>query len=138
MKRTKLFIFDVNALVSAFILESDTNAVAFDKAMSIGRIITSKAIQLELSEVFLRSKFDRYVKFNDRLDFLKYLDRQILLWPVPLPVIHACRDPKDDMFLELAVGAKASCIITGDKGLRALHPFRGIPILNAADFIALY
>jgi len=138
MKRTKLFVFDVNALVSAFILESETNARAFDKASSTGRIITSDAIQSELAEVFLRPKFDRYARFDDRLDFLRYFDRQALLWSAPLPVIRACRDPKDDMFLELAVAASASCIITGDKALQVLDPFRGIRILNAADFISLF
>jgi putative PIN family toxin of toxin-antitoxin system len=46
-----------------------------------------------------------------------------------------CRDPKDNKFLELAICANASCMITGDKDLLILHPFRGIPILNATDFI---
>jgi putative PIN family toxin of toxin-antitoxin system len=46
-----------------------------------------------------------------------------------------CRDTKDNKFLELAVSANASCIITGDKDLLVLNPFRGIPILNAADFL---
>jgi putative PIN family toxin of toxin-antitoxin system len=32
-------------------------------------------------------------------------------------VIKACRDPKDDKYLELAVSSGASCIITGDKDL---------------------
>ncbi|MGN6802815.1 MAG: putative toxin-antitoxin system toxin component, PIN family [Ginsengibacter sp.] len=49
--------------------------------------------------------------------------------------VNACRDPKDNKFLELAVAAKASCIITGDKDLLELHPFRGIPILTANDFL---
>ena len=48
--------------------------------------------------------------------------------------ITECRDPNDDKFLELAVSTNASCIVTGDKDLLVLHPFRGIPILNAADF----
>jgi len=38
-------------------------------------------------------------------------------------------------FLELAISAKASCLITGDKDLLTLHPFRNIPILNAIDLI---
>jgi predicted nucleic acid-binding protein len=29
----------------------------------------------------------------------------------------------------------ASCIITGDDDLLVLHPFRGIPIVNASDFL---
>ncbi|NLX66014.1 MAG: putative toxin-antitoxin system toxin component, PIN family [Bacteroidales bacterium] len=53
-------------------------------------------------------------------------------------VIRACRDPKDDMFLELAVASGASCIVTGDKALLELDPFRDIRILSAADFMTLF
>ncbi|WP_459868116.1 putative toxin-antitoxin system toxin component, PIN family [Endothiovibrio diazotrophicus] len=49
-----------------------------------------------------------------------------------------CRDPKDNKFLELAVAGGASALITGDQDLLALHPFRGIPILAPADFLAQY
>jgi putative PIN family toxin of toxin-antitoxin system len=49
--------------------------------------------------------------------------------------ITACRDLKDNKFLELAIAANASCIITGDKDLLALHPFREISILTANDFL---
>ena len=40
--------------------------------------------------------------------------------------IIACRDPKNDKFLELAVNGHADVVITGDADLLALHPFRGI------------
>ena len=53
-------------------------------------------------------------------------------------LVTDCRDPKDNKFLELAVSANASCIITGDKDLLILNPFRGIDILNAADFLNKY
>lgn len=52
--------------------------------------------------------------------------------------ITACRDPKDDMFLELAVSANADFIVTGDKDLLALDPFRGVRILPPAEFARLY
>jgi PIN domain len=48
--------------------------------------------------------------------------------------ITDCKDPADNMILELAIESNASCIITGDiKHLIPLHPFRGIPILTPAD-----
>ncbi|GGG81337.1 PIN domain-containing protein [Parapedobacter pyrenivorans] len=135
MKRAKLFIFDVNTLISAFVIGSQTNAKAFDRAISIGRIITSPPIQSELSNVFLRPKFDRFVSLEDRLAFLTYLDRQMLSWSLPISAIQASRDPKDDKYLELGVAAEATCIITGDNDLLILHPFHNIPILSAADFL---
>ncbi|MGN6530740.1 MAG: PIN domain-containing protein [Ginsengibacter sp.] len=45
---------------------------------------------------------------------------------------------KDNKYLELAVHYKASCIITGDKDLLVLHPFRNIPILTASDFLQTF
>ncbi|MCA6571929.1 MAG: putative toxin-antitoxin system toxin component, PIN family [Pseudanabaena sp.] len=37
--------------------------------------------------------------------------------------IRACRDAKDDKFLELAVCGEANYIITGDADLLDLNPF---------------
>ncbi|MCA6518021.1 MAG: putative toxin-antitoxin system toxin component, PIN family [Pseudanabaena sp. M110S1SP2A07QC] len=47
----------------------------------------------------------------------------------------AFRYPKDDKFLELAVNGKADYLITGDKDLLVLHPFRDIEIINPSDFL---
>ncbi len=38
----------------------------------------------------------------------------------------------DDKFLEVAVNGDADLIITGDRDLLALHPFRGIPVCTSA------
>ena len=47
----------------------------------------------------------------------------------------ACRDPKDDKFLELAVNGRADLILTGDNDLLVLNPFRDIPIVTPATFV---
>jgi putative PIN family toxin of toxin-antitoxin system len=47
--------------------------------------------------------------------------------------INLCRDPKDDMILELAVSGQADVIVSGDDDLLVLHPFRGISILAPED-----
>jgi uncharacterized protein len=49
--------------------------------------------------------------------------------------IVACRDPKDDKFLELAVNGHADLIVTGDADLLALNPFREISIVTPAAFV---
>jgi putative PIN family toxin of toxin-antitoxin system len=48
--------------------------------------------------------------------------------------VNICRDPKDDKFLELAIESGALCIITGDKDLLILNPFKDVQILTATDF----
>ncbi|WP_420463292.1 putative toxin-antitoxin system toxin component, PIN family [Candidatus Palauibacter sp.] len=49
--------------------------------------------------------------------------------------IRACRDPKDDLILELAVNGDASCIVTGDADLLALHPFSGVQIVTPSEYL---
>jgi uncharacterized protein len=49
--------------------------------------------------------------------------------------ITACRDPKDDKFLELAVNGRADVIVSGDGDLLELNPFRGIPVITPAAFM---
>jgi putative PIN family toxin of toxin-antitoxin system len=56
---------------------------------------------------------------------------------VPQEPITACRDPKDDKFLEVAVAGKADVIVSGDQDLLVLHPFRDIPILPPAAFLQM-
>ncbi len=45
-------------------------------------------------------------------------------------------DPADDKFLACAVAAAAVRIVSGDKHLKDLGSYRGIPILAPADFLA--
>jgi uncharacterized protein len=51
--------------------------------------------------------------------------------------ITACRDPKDNKFLELAVDGRATHIISGDFDLLALSPFQNISILTPQLFLEL-
>ena len=51
-------------------------------------------------------------------------------------MVRECRDPKDDKFLELALDGQADLLVTGDEDLLALHPWRGIPILSPANYLA--
>ncbi len=55
----------------------------------------------------------------------------------PMERITACRDPKDDKFLEVAVTGEADVIVSGDEDLLVLHPFGSIPILPAAEFLEM-
>jgi putative PIN family toxin of toxin-antitoxin system len=51
--------------------------------------------------------------------------------------ITACRDPKDDKFLEVAVAGEADVIVSGDDDMLVLHPFAGIPILSPDAFLRM-
>jgi len=64
--------------------------------------------------------------------------KTILQFKAITTVVEACRDRKDDKYLELAVSSGATCIVTGDKDLLVLHPFERIPILTPVDFLKTF
>jgi uncharacterized protein len=49
--------------------------------------------------------------------------------------VRECRDLKDDKVLELALNGEAQYIISGDKDLLVLHPFRGVLVITADEFL---
>src|SRR3712207_6689559 len=129
------FVFDTNSLVGVALIANSTNRKALDKAIDLGMIAISNRTTDEFIAVLFRQKFDKYFLNDDeRWRIINKVEMSSKLF-FPDISITDCRDPKDNKFLELAIAANASCIITDDKDLLILHPFRGIPILNAVDFI---
>ena len=128
-------VVDTGALVSRLLLPGSIPAQAVVKATREARLLVSRETLAELADVLSRRKFDRYVTISDRQRFLRLLSGIAELVPV-IRRVRACRDPRDDMFLEVALNGRADVIVTGDRDLLALHPFRGIPILAPAQYLA--
>lgn len=132
---SKLFVFDTSSLVIAALIENSVNRKALDRAIFLGELAVSQKTLEEFIDVLFREKFDKYFSNDEeRLVIANKMEFNSKLFN-PAEQITDCRDPKDDKFLELAVAAKASCIITGDKDLLVLNPYRGTVILNASDFL---
>ena len=49
--------------------------------------------------------------------------------------MNDCRDPKDNKYLELALAAGASTIVSSDSDLLVLHPWRGVRILSPRAYV---
>ncbi|MBC7568208.1 MAG: putative toxin-antitoxin system toxin component, PIN family [Spirosoma sp.] len=127
-------VLDTNTLVSTIILPRSVPARAYQKAIDRGELVVSESTLAELYDVLQRSKFDKYVSLEKRLFFYAELAEIA----IHVPITHtstACRDPKDNKFLELALSASASFIISGDSDLLILHPFQGVAILSPADYL---
>jgi putative PIN family toxin of toxin-antitoxin system len=88
----------------------------------------------ELAEVLSRSKFDSFVSRADRELFLAQIESAAEFVPI-IQLVRACRDPKDDKFLEVALNGRADMIITGDADLLEMHPWRGLAILSPAGYL---
>lgn len=134
MKNDRRYVFDTNTLVSAALFRGSTPGEAFRQALNTGIVLLSEATFEEVDEVIAREKFDDYLSPEERGAFIEALvDRS--RFANPREEIQACRDPDDDKFLELAVSENATCIVSGDSDLLELDPFRGIPIIEPADFL---
>lgn len=122
-------VVDTGVIVSAILLPRSAPGQALDRAREQGQLLISVATADELDEVLRRPRFDKYAREESRLEFLAALVREATVVEVT-EVVTDCRDPKDNKFLELAVSGNATLIVSGDRDLLALHPFRGIPILT--------
>jgi putative PIN family toxin of toxin-antitoxin system len=129
-------VFDTNTVVSAALFRGSVPEQALFLALRTAAVLMSRELADELNDVLSRPRFDRYADRENREEFLQDLVRQVESVEVTERV-RACRDPKDDKILELAVNGNADFIVTGDDDLLVMNPFRNIEILRAAEFLAV-
>lgn len=127
-------VIDTNVYVSQFIRPTSTPGQAVIRVLEQDQALISLSIWRELRAVLQRPKFARYTGPGLLEPFLDSV--RMAAEAVEIKTrIRACRDPKDNKFLELAVDGRADAIVTGDSDLLDLHPFRGIAILTPADYL---
>jgi putative PIN family toxin of toxin-antitoxin system len=127
-------VIDTNVLLSGLLSSTSTPAQAVERAVREDQVLASKETLRELAAKLLSPKFDRYVARGRRMALLDRLAPNLVVVEI-VQRIRACRDPKDDPFLEVAVNGSANLIVTGDRDLLALHPFRGIDILSPTAYL---
>ena len=126
-------VLDTNVVVSGMLFPGSVPARALLRAQD-GMVLVSEATKQELLDVMNRPRFNRYLAREIRQGLVELFLAASTLVDIPSP-IRACRDPRDDKFLEVAVHGRADAIISGDADLLALHPFLGIAILTPAGYL---
>ena len=107
MKTKYSFVFDTNAIISAFLLPDSVSKKAFNKGFPEGLLLASVETFDEFSDVILRSRLDKYAPEIDRRQFMRTPKMQLVL-KNPTVRILDCRDPQDNKFFELAESANAN------------------------------
>ena len=110
-------------------------SIALRQILQGETLLISQVIFEEWHEVLLRPKFNRYVVEALRIEFLETILNDAVWVEIQEPIV-ACRDPKDDEFLALAVNGQANFIVTGDRDFLVLNPFWGIAIVGPDVFLA--
>lgn len=127
-------VIDTHVFLSGLLSATSTPARAVERAIRDHEVLASTDTLRELAAKLLSARFDRYVARERRMALLDRLAPNLVMVEI-VQRIRACRDPKDDPFLEVAVNGSATLIVSGDQGLLSLHPFRGIDILSPSAFL---
>ena len=131
---------DTNVLLSALVFTGGVMA-GFRNLWTTERIqpYASKQTIQELIRVLANNKFkldaaDQEGVLADYLPFVQVADTSVNFVRASLPI---CRDPKDQMFLELAASAKVDYLVTGDQDLLVLADAPGLTfrIIEPVDFL---
>ena len=87
----------------------------------------------EITTVLGRPKFRKHFSPDDIDEFLSLLYKSARIVKIH-HTIKDCRDEKDNFILETALRGKADYIVTGDKDLLVLNPYRGKKIIGFREF----
>lgn len=134
MRTDHRLVLDTNLWVSRLLAPQGAAALAVDRALQWGVPLMSLETLQELTDVLARPKFDPYVSVRDRQHFIALLGGVARMVTISHRVA-ACRDPKDDKFLHVALNGEAELIVTGDADLLTLNPFHGVEIVSPGAFL---
>jgi uncharacterized protein len=126
-------VLDTNVLVSAALKRHSTPGVAAHIVELHHNLLKSPATEQQLFEVIARPHFAAVLPADTRV-WLRALMAAAELVSINERIAE-CRDPTDDKFLELAINGRAGLIVSGDRDLLVLDPFRSIPIITPAAFV---
>ena len=126
-------VVDTNVFISAALKEKSQPAIAVRTVSTADLLLKSTTTEREVFIALARPRLAPLIppRFRDWLHALLAAAELVTI----TERITACRDPKDDKFLELAVNGHADLIVSGDADLLTLNPFQGIPIVTPADFV---
>ena len=127
-------VLDASSLVGALLKEGSIPEQALLLARSYWTICLSDVVEAEIQAVFARPRFVAYIGTGRGRLVLATLTAAAHRFE-PSERVGDCRDAKDNKYLELALAAGASVIVSSDDDLLVLDPWRGIRILTPARFV---
>ena len=126
-------VLDTNVFVSSFFGGNPRKIIDLWKTGEI-TLCLSSAIMDEYIEVLGRLGLQNEPELGELLNlFARGFHTH---FTARTPKVHVVKeDPDDDKFIECAVALNAGAIVSGDKALRAVRDYMGIPIVTPKDFL---
>ena|ERR1039458_1502662 len=125
-------IFDTNVWIS-FLIGKRLQIISDYIVEGNIIVVTLDDLLAEIRDISKRDKFKKHFtekKVKELIEFLEIIALKI--------DVHSkntiCRDPKDNFLLDLIEDSNAQVLVTGDKDLLELNPFKNAHILSPAQF----
>ena len=135
--KSERVVLDTNELISGLLSTTSMPARAVEHTISNGQLLASTDTLRALMTTLLSPKFDRYAP-RDRRDALLVRLAPLVEIVEVVQRIQASRHPDDHKFLEVGINGRADVIVSGDRDLLDLNPFRGIAIVAPADYLVRF
>jgi len=131
-------VIDANIFISSFIGKGNPRTVVDRVADTKDTLFITDEILAEVDSVFRKRKFhltEEIIQY--RMTRIKRIGTKIKVAASERVTDGGCRDKTDNKYLECAVAAKADYVISGDIHLRELKEYRGIKIVNPAEYLEI-
>lgn len=132
MQKNIRVIFDTNVWISFLIGKKLSIIEDYINNKWITVIVTPQLL-VEIKNVTSREKLRKYFSETSANDLLKMLEIQAYSFNIK-ETYFISRDPKDNFLLDLIDISKADYLVTGDKDLLELNPFKTAKISTPSDF----
>ena len=132
-------VIDTNTFVSAFFWKGNETELLKKIEKGRARLYLTEEILNEIEDVLERPKF-REIARTASLTSTEIIQKIVSLSHLvvgPRLNITACRDKKDNKFLECAVHAKAHYLVSGDKDLLCLKKYEDVFIVRTSKMLEL-
>lgn len=130
-------VVDTNILIRAVIMPGGTVGPVItrlrDKAYRL--IYSSSLIDELLAKLALPRIREKYHLDDQAIDDILALIALRGELVAPTRRVKICRDPKDDMFIEVALAGSAEYIVTGDEDLLTLKKFETVRLVTPRIFL---
>jgi putative PIN family toxin of toxin-antitoxin system len=131
-------VIDANIFISSFIGKGNPRTVVDRVADTKDTLFITDEILAEVDSVFRKRKFhltEEIIQY--RMTRIKRIGTKIKVAASERITDGGCRDTTANKYLACAVAAKADYVISGDIHLRELKEYRGIKIVNPAEYLEI-
>jgi uncharacterized protein len=129
-------VLDTNVLASGFVRpEPPPGALLAAWRAARFTLVTSEHILDELARTFDEPYFSGHLTAEQRAKNIALLRAEAAIVPLTIAVRGVATHPEDDLVVATVLSARADYLVTGDRQLRALSPFRGVVVFTPREFL---